>query len=179
MAGIHIPNILLAIPRNPVTAIGLPLALGFISGSPASKAANSNWYHNLNSPPGRPPREVFPFVWSLLYIAMGYASHVAVKSLDATDIPANRNDISLGLALYYGQLGLNCLWSPLFFAGRSTALSLCDSVLLTGTTFYMTKLLDRPTNAKATYLLLPYCAWLGYATYLNVGVWWLNRKKDF
>lgn len=45
MAGVYIPNILLAIPRNPITAVGLPLALGFLSGSPASKVANSNWYH--------------------------------------------------------------------------------------------------------------------------------------
>jgi benzodiazapine receptor len=41
----HIPNILLAIPRNPVTAVGLPLALGFLSASQTSKVANSNWYH--------------------------------------------------------------------------------------------------------------------------------------
>jgi benzodiazapine receptor len=40
----YLPNILLAIPRNPVTAVGLPLALGFLSGSPASKVENSNWY---------------------------------------------------------------------------------------------------------------------------------------
>lgn len=45
MASIYIPNILLAIPRNPITAVGLPLTLGFLSGSPASKVANSNWYH--------------------------------------------------------------------------------------------------------------------------------------
>lgn len=41
---IHIPNILLAIPRNPITAVGLPLALGFFSGSHSSQVANSNWY---------------------------------------------------------------------------------------------------------------------------------------
>lgn len=46
MSGVFIPNILLAIPRNPITAVGLPIALGFISGSPpASKVANSNWYY--------------------------------------------------------------------------------------------------------------------------------------
>lgn len=44
MSGVFIPNILLAIPRNVVTAVGLPIALGFLSGSPASKVANSNWY---------------------------------------------------------------------------------------------------------------------------------------
>jgi len=45
MSIVHVPNILLTIPRNPVTALGLPLALGFLSGSPASKEANSKWYH--------------------------------------------------------------------------------------------------------------------------------------
>ncbi|KJA30208.1 hypothetical protein HYPSUDRAFT_127124 [Hypholoma sublateritium FD-334 SS-4] len=173
---IHIPNILLAIPRNPITAVGIPLALGFISGSQTSKVSTSNWYHNLNAPPGRPRREVFPFAWTILYLAMGYASHIAVKALDSTVLEGNRNDLSLGIALYYGQLGLNYLWSPLFFNQQQMGLALIDSVLLTGTTWYMTKLLDRPTNAKATYFLLPYCAWLGFATYLNAGYWWLNQE---
>ncbi len=79
-------------------------------------------------------------------------------------------------------------------------LALIDSVLLAGTTFCMTvcicqlhgsrveitlwlqKLLDGPTKSQSTYLLLPYCAWLTFATYLNGGIWWLNRgqtpKKD-
>ncbi|KAF9009002.1 TspO/MBR-related protein [Cyathus striatus] len=173
----YIPSLLLAVPRNPATAVGLPLVLGFLSGTPSSNPVNSNWYHNLTSPPGRPPREVFPYVWTLLYAGMGYASHVAVKALDTAALPGNRNDLSWGIALYYAQLGLNLIWSPIFFGTHNTALSLVDSVLLTGTTWYMTRLLDRPTNAKATYFLLPYCAWLAYATYLNAGVWWLNRKR--
>ncbi|KAH9482717.1 Translocator protein-like protein [Psilocybe cubensis] len=148
---IHIPNILLAIPRNPVTAVGLPLALGFFSGSHSSQVANSNWYAGLAAPPGRPRREVFPFAWTLLYVSMGYASHIAVKALDHTHLDVNR---------YIG-------------------LALIDSVLMTATTWYMTKLLDRPTDAKATYFLLPYCAWLGYATYLNAGTWWLNRQPKY
>ncbi|TFK29407.1 TspO/MBR-related protein [Coprinopsis marcescibilis] len=176
MAGIYIPNILLAIPRNPVTAVGLPLVVGFLSGSPpASKVANSHWYHDLNAPPGKPPREIFPYVWTLLYLSMGYASHVAVKAFDeAALLPHTRDDLNLGIALYYAQLGLNCVWSPIFFGTRNTGLALVDSVLLTATTCYMTKLLDRPTSGKATYFLLPYCGWLAYATYLNGGVWWFN-----
>ncbi|PPQ94011.1 hypothetical protein CVT25_009859 [Psilocybe cyanescens] len=173
---IHIPNILLAIPRNPVMAVGLPLALGFFSGTHSSQVANSNWYAQLASPPGRPRREVFPFAWTLLYVSMGYASHIAVKALDNTLLDVNRNALSLGIALYYAQLGLNYLWSPIFFGQHQIGLALVDSVLMTATTWYMTKLLDRPTDAKATYFLLPYCAWLGYATYLNAGTWWLNRE---
>ncbi|KAF5322301.1 hypothetical protein D9619_000879 [Psilocybe cf. subviscida] len=184
---IHIPNILLAIPRNPVVAVGLPLALGFLSGTKGtSKVSNSNWYSELKAPPGRPRREVFPFAWTILYLSMGYASHVAVKALDNATLQINHDDLSLGIALYYAQLGMNFLWTPLFFEHRQACkdssntenmgLALVDSVLMTATTWYMTKLLDRPTNAKATYFLLPYCAWLGFATYLNAGTWWLNRN---
>jgi benzodiazapine receptor len=178
MSGVFIPNILLAIPRNPVTAVGLPIALGFLSGSPASKVVNSNWYFNLQSPPGLPPREVFPYVWALLYLSMGYASHIAVNALDNTLLEQNRKDLSLGLTLYFVQLGLNCIWSPIFFGAHQCGIALADSVLLTGTTWYMTKILDGPTDGTATYFLLPYCAWLAYATYLNAGSWWLNRESD-
>jgi len=108
---------------------------------------------------------------------MGYASHVAVKALDNTSLENNQDALTLGIALYYAQLGLNVLWPPIFFGKRKIGLALLDSVLLTGTTWVMTKILDRPTNAKATYFLLPYCAWLGYATYLNAGIWWLNRNS--
>jgi len=172
----YLPNILLAIPRNPATAVGLPVTLGLLSGSPSSNVANSNWYFGLKTPPGTPRREIYYYAWTAMYICMGYASHVAVKALDTTDNAANHDSIQRALGLYYGQLTLNCLWSPIFFEARSPGYALIDGVLLTATTCYMTKLLDRPTNAKATYFLLPYCAWLLYDTYLNAGVWWLNRK---
>lgn len=69
---------------------------------------------------------------------MGYASHVAVKALDRAVLPISQNDLTWGIALYYGQLGLNCLWSPTFFGTHSIGLALIDSVLLTGTSWYMT-----------------------------------------
>jgi benzodiazapine receptor len=68
---------------------------------------------------------------------MGYASHVAVKALDKATLQINQyvsyalllnlcnridarcsDDLSLGIALYYAQLGLNVIWSPLFFEHR-------------------------------------------------------------
>jgi len=177
MSVYYLPSILLSIARNPVTAIGLPLALGTLSGSPTAKVVRGQWYNNLHTPPGRPPRKMFPIAWSLLYISMGYASHLAVKALDTSVTPSTRDAASLGLTLYYGQLALNLLWSPLFFGYKEVGLALIDCTLATGTTYYMTKTLDGPTNGKATIYLLPYCAWLTFATYLNGGIWWLNRGR--
>ncbi|KAF5388154.1 hypothetical protein D9615_000460 [Tricholomella constricta] len=174
---IHIPAILLSIPRSPLTAIGLPLAFGLLSGSTTAKAVKGQWYQNLLVPPGRPPRQVFPIVWPLLYISMGYVSHLAVKALDVAVSPTSRSDLSISVLLYYAQLGLNVLWSPLFFMAKEPGWALIDSVLLTGLTFYMTSLLDGPTGSKTTPFLLPYCAWLTFATYLNAGIWFLNRRR--
>ncbi|PBK69748.1 TspO/MBR-like protein [Armillaria solidipes] len=190
MSEIYLPAILLDIPRNTVAAIGLPLCLGILSGSSTAKVVRGDWYKatslikrkNLRGPPGRPPRQVFPVVWPLLYLSMGYASHLAVNALDTASNPSTRSDVKLGIALYYAQLAMNFIWSPLFFNGKKLGLALVDSVLLAGTTICMTKLLDGPTKSQSTYLLLPYCAWLTFATYLNGGIWWLNwgqtPKKD-
>lgn len=49
---------------------------------------------------------------------MGYASHVAVKSLDNAVTTTTRDKLTLGLALYYAQLGLNFAWTPLFFGAH-------------------------------------------------------------
>jgi len=174
---IFIPNILLSIPRHPVTALGLPLALGMLSGLPTAQVVRGPWYNNLFFPPGRPPRQVFPIVWPLLYLSMGYASHLAVKALDTSVSSSSRSALTLGIALYYVQLGMNFIWTPLFFGYKQVGLALIDSIMMAGTTFYATKLLDGPTNSQTTYFLLPYCAWLCFATYLNGGIWWLNRAR--
>lgn len=177
---IHLQNILLEIPRNPVLAVGLPVALGLFSGYTSSvKAAteHSNWYQDLETPPGRPPRKIFPWVWTALYLSMGYASHLAVRAMDSAVTVATRDRTWSGFKLYYVQLGLNCLWSPLFFGKRKIGWALVDSAALTVTTIAMTKLWDGPTNGDATLLLLPYCGWLMYATYLNGGIWWLNKDR--
>jgi len=175
---VYLSNILLSILRNPVTAAGLPVVLGLLSGSQTGKVVETQWYKALRVPPGHPPRRVFPFVWPLLYISMGYASHLAVESYDSS-VLQTRSDLSLALGLYYTQLGLNFLWSPLFFGSKQIGLALVDCALATATTVYMTNLLHDSTAGETTYFLLPYCVWISFATYINGGIWWLNRgRKD-
>ncbi|KAJ3802825.1 TspO/MBR-related protein [Lentinula aff. detonsa] len=177
MFSLYLPNVLLAIARNPVTALGLPLAFGVLSGLPTAKVVRGPWYNNLFFPPGRPPRQVFPIVWPLLYLSMGYASHLAVKSLEVSVSSSSRASLTLGIALYYAQLGLNFAWTPLFFVFKQVGIALIDSILMAGTTLYAAKLLDRPTGSQTTYFLIPYCGWLCFAVYLNAGIWWLNRGR--
>ncbi|TDL29554.1 TspO/MBR-like protein [Rickenella mellea] len=173
---VWLPNFLLTIARNPVTALGLPLALGSLSGASTAKVVRGQWYRSLYMPPGQPPRQTFGIVWPVLYLSMGYASYLATQAID--EAPATLvADAKLGLALYYGQLCFNVLWTPLFFGWKQPGIALLDISFLTGTTYYATALLHHATGGKSTYFLVPYCMWLTFATYLNGGIWWLNRGR--
>jgi benzodiazapine receptor len=114
---------------------------------------------------------------------LGYASHLAAKAIDESASSVDISNASFGLVIYYVHLGLNLAWSPIFFKAKHTGLAFANTAFMTVTALYMTKLLHRPTNHEATFCLLPYCAWMGYLTYLNGGIWWLNigrrgPKKD-
>lgn len=67
----------------------------------------------------------------------------------------------------------NLAWSPLFFGLRSPGLGPADLVVLdvaVAITFFMFRQLHRGAAA----LLLPYLAWVCFATYLNAGIVLLN-----
>ncbi|TFL00533.1 TspO/MBR-related protein [Pterulicium gracile] len=172
-----IPELLLNIARNPITAAGIPLTLGVLSGLPTRKVVRGQWWNSLYKAPLQPPGYAFGTVWPALYLSMGYASHLTAKALDAAASNHTTDDLNLGLQLYYAQLGMNFLWTPLFFVAKKPGLALINITALTGTTYYLTKLLHDATDGATTLFMAPYCAWLTFATYLNGTTWYLNRGR--
>lgn len=69
---------------------------------------------------------------------MGYASHLLAQTFQRTPFFHTAEAASLALDLYYFQLGLNILWTPLFSGWKKPGWALLDLVGLTGTTFWMT-----------------------------------------
>ncbi|BEI81046.1 hypothetical protein CcaverHIS002_0202060 [Cutaneotrichosporon cavernicola] len=172
MSGL-LPGFLIDIARIPAVAVGLPIALGGLVGYGVN--TRTAWYSSLKQPLLSPPAWAFGPVWTILYGMMGYASHlvseVAVKNLD----PVTRDMANTALGLYYAQLALNLSWMPLFFSARSPFVALADMLTLASTVFVMTDVMNAlPTRFPTIYLLAPYCGWLMYATYLNVGLCYLN-----
>lgn len=94
-------------------------------------------------------------VWPLLYASMGYASHLTVKALDRTPPGFGRRAAELSMTLYYSQLALNAIWTPLNFGVGQLALALVDIVALTGTVGYWCYSL-RDVDTTASNLVLPY-----------------------
>lgn len=150
-----------------VVAVAVPLAVGALSGFATARGV-STWYPTLVKPSFNPPAWVFGPVWTVLYIMMGVAAFVIWKTGLETD------GVKLALTLFAVQLALNGLWSILFFGMRSPGLALVEIVLLwlaiVGTIWSFWRV-----EPLAGVLLLPYWAWVSFASVLNGSLWWLNR----
>ena len=81
----------------------LPVILGSVVGFIISGSID---YTSLNRPPLAPPKIFFPIAWTIIYILMGI-SYFILKRHDKVD-----DNMRL---IYYVQLGINLLWSIIFF----------------------------------------------------------------
>lgn len=126
----------------------------------------ANWYPTLASPPLTPPSWVFGPVWTALFTAIGVAAYLVYRRRDH---PVRRR----ALVLFGVQLALNVSWSFAFFGARSPAAGLAVILALDVAILATMALFDR-VDRRATALMLPYLAWVLFATYLTVGFWTLN-----
>lgn len=142
-------------------SIFIPVIGGTIVGFITSNFIN---YNELVKPVLSPPSIVFPIVWTVLYLLIGF-SYFLVKKDD--------EDFDFVSIVYYVQLFVNFLWSFFFFVFKFYLFSAIWLVLLILIVLFMTWLFYQK-NKLAAYLLIPYILWLSFALYLNIGIVVLN-----
>lgn len=147
-----------------VVAIGLCFAAAAV-GSVATSFSVGGWYQTLAKPPWTPPNWVFGPVWTVLYAAMGVAAWLVWRTVT----PVRQR----ALALFGLQLMLNVAWSWLFFAFRRIDLALVGIVLLWMAIALTIAAFARARRA-ASWLLVPYLAWVSFAAVLNAALLRLN-----
>ena len=143
-------------------SILVPLVLGGIVGLLTSGSPD---YAALEQPPLSPPALLFPIVWSILYTLMGI-SHGILKY---NGIATRETE-----AVYYAQLIMNLLWPVLFFSLGWRLVAFIWIVALDILVVTMAVRFYRQ-NRTAGLLQIPYIMWVFFATYLNLGVYLLNR----
>lgn len=166
-----LPPIQAFAPRRPWWQSGLAL-LGLVVFSMAAGASGaiwpvSAWYFEIVRPSWTPPPWVFGPVWTLLYILIG----VSVWRIWRRG-GFRRDRVALGIFLV--QWAFNFAWTGLFFGLKAPGVALVEIVVLLALIAAMIVRFKRH-DALAAAMLLPYLAWVGYATSLNAGFWWLNR----
>jgi benzodiazapine receptor len=131
-------------------------------------------YLALKQPPYRPPPYVFGPAWTVLYGLMGYSAYRAYSTGMNPLASAEKHVLTKhGATLYTIQLGLNLVWMPLFFVAKRPIEATADILALTGTVGYLTYLWGQ-VDSVAGWALAPYLGWLGFASYLTIGVGYLN-----
>ena len=144
--------------------LAIPLAVG---GLAALLSGGMSDYRQLNQPPLAPPGWLFPIVWTILYLLMGYAAY-RVQTSGKDPVYIRRAMIFYGL-----QLFLNFLW-PLVFFGLEWQLVAFFLLLALWALIYITMRLFSAIDETAGDLLIPYILWVTFAAYLNLGVYFLN-----
>lgn len=144
--------------------LAIPLAVG---GLAALLSGGMSDYGMMAKPPLSPPGWVFPVVWSILYLLMGYASYRILES------GAAEEEIKKTLTLYGLQLFANFVWPLLFFGGGWFLLSFFWLILL-WVLIFLTIRAFSSIDETAGNLLIPYILWVTFAAYLNFGIYLLN-----
>lgn len=144
--------------------------LGFLSGAVGGSGPGNPWFDGLVKPGLYPPPATFGIVWTALYVLMGLALALVASA-------AGARGRGLAVAAFVVQLALNLAWSPLFFGAHQISgalyllVALDLAVLVTIAAVYRV----RP---RAALLLVPYLAWVLFATVLNWQFLILNPDAD-
>ena len=144
------------------------LVIGYFSGI-VTRSAIADWYPTLIKPSFNPPNWIFAPVWSMLYVMMGVAAGLVWDRMEQES-----EVVKKALLFFAIQLGLNALWSYLFFGLHNPMLAGLEIIVL-WLMIYETYVQFAKINKIAGYLFIPYLAWVSFAAVLNASIWWLNR----
>lgn len=157
-------NVLLAA----LLAIG-PVVAASLIGSAVTVPQIPGWYAGLVKPSFNPPNWLFAPVWTTLFAFMALAAFRVWR------LASERPGRGQTLLAYHVQLALNMLWSCVFFGLNSPAGGLVVIALLLVAMIWTMRCFAALGDRLSVALLVPYLAWVSFASLLNASIWWLNR----
>ena len=141
-------------------------AVGLLAGW-LTRGSMDLYAQQIVKPPFSPPGVLFPVVWTILYALMG----IGAARVSLSEKSPQR---SQALNLFVVQLVVNFFWSLLFFNAEPFGFAYLWLILLIVLVAWMVYAFWK-VDPLAGALQLPYLLWIIFASYLNLGVWLLNR----
>ena len=139
-----------------VLALGGGLLIGFLN-------EPGEWYAGLAKPAFNPPSWLFGPAWTLIYILIAVAGWRVWQ----------RDRLGWSMKLWWVQMVLNFLWTPVFFAAHQIVVAfLIILLMLTAILAFIVK--TRKQDRLASWSFVPYAAWVLFASVLNGAIWVLN-----
>lgn len=150
--------------------VPLTVLLGFASAQIAGTGEDNRWFAALVKPDAQPPGWAFSAAWAVLYIIIGFAVSLVLNA-------RNAKLRWLAVVFWFSQLMLNLFWSILFFGMHNVnaAFYLIIIIFILST---ITTLMFGRIRALAAWLMVPYLAWLCFASILNKQIDTLNPDAE-
>ena len=144
--------------------------LAGLLGSLFTVGAIDSWYQALDKPFFNPPSWVFGPVWLILYTFMGIALYLLWAR---TQKLRKRHESKNLVFLFLIHLVFNAIWSPIFFGMHQIGFAFVIILAMVGSLIYiMYKVWD--IDRRIAYILMPYLAWISFASILNLSILILN-----
>ena len=143
-------------------SILIPVIIGGVIGLIISRSID---YNTLQKPPLSPTSILFPIVWTILYVLMGLSYGI----LDSKSLIEPKINF-----IYYLQLFVNATWSLIFFTLKWRLFAFIWIIILDILVIIMILEFFKK-NKTAGLLQIPYLLWIIFASYLNLGVYLLNK----
>ncbi len=148
-----------------IVFLGICLGVGGL-GAIFTGSGVRDWYPQLHKPAGTPPSWVFGPVWTTLYVLMAVSAWLIWREYGW--------GARFALVIFFAQLALNLAWSGIFFGSRQPGVAFAEIVTL-WLAIAFNLVIFYWLRPIAALLLVPYLLWVTYASYLNFGIWRLNR----
>ncbi len=142
-------------------------AAGIIAAALTAQSVRT-WYPTIVKPSFTPPNWLFGPAWTILYALMGIALYLVWQKAEQGVV------VRTAVIVFFVQLGLNALWSFIFFGMQSPFWAFVEIVLL-WMCILTTIILFWKISTTASLLLVPYILWVTYASVLTFAIWQLNR----
>lgn len=143
-------------------SILIPVIIGGVIGLIISRSID---YNTLQKPPLSPTSILFPIVWTILYVLMG----ISYGILDSKSLIEPKINF-----IYYLQLFVNATWSLIFFTLKWRLFAFIWIIIFDILVIIMILEFFKK-NKTAGLLQIPYLLWIIFASYLNLGVYLLNK----
>ncbi len=153
---------------NEILALLLFAIACIVAAAPGSIFRPGEWYEGLAKPSWRPPNWLFAPVWTILYVMITVSGWLVWRQAGGATGASS-------LAVYFVQLFLNGVWTPIFFGLHRLGLAFFVIVLV-WISILATICMFWPVSTLAAVLLVPYLFWVSFAGLLNFSFWRLSRR---
>lgn len=148
--------------------IPIVTVLTAVLGSRFTSSGLGSWYSTINLPAWTPPGSVIGLVWTTIFTLS------TIAALIIWNTPGVKAKLPVFAGIFLLNAVLNVLWSYLFFSRHQIGMAVFEAIVLDLTVIALI-VLAWPFSRLASALLMPYAAWVAFASYLTYSVWKLNR----